>query len=117
MLLMDLTQEVELVKKELLDLIIENLKQNKIEAGEAQQLARDFLAVLPIKNQVDLLEKLKTLGMKYKEANQIYLIELEKSNNNDTDQTLTQVRDQISQGNIDEAIQTAKTLTEHPQQP
>jgi len=112
---MDLTQEVELVKKELLDLIIVHLKENKIEAGEAQQLARDFLAGLPIKDHADLLEKLKALGIKYKEANQIYLNELEKSNNSDKDQTLIQVRDQLSHGNIDEAISTAKSLTEHPQ--
>lgn len=113
MLLMDLTQEVELVKKELLELIIEHLKQNKIEAAQAQQLARDFLAILPIKDQADLLEKLKVLGSKYKEANEIYLGKLEEATNDSTDQALTQVRDQISHGNIDGAIETAKTLTQN----
>lgn len=112
MLLMDLTQEVEQVKKELLELIIEHLKQNKIEAGEAQQLARDFLAILPIKDQADLLEKLKILGSKYKEANEIYLGKLEETTNDSADKALTQVRDQISHGNINGAIETAKNLTE-----
>lgn len=114
---MDVAQEVELITKELLDLIIEHLKENKIEAGQAQQLARDFLAILPIKDQADLLEKLKILGTKYKEANEIYLGELEKTTNNSADQALTQVRDYISHGNIDSAIETAKTLTDNPQQP
>ncbi len=113
---MDLNEEVELIKKELLELIIKHLKENKIEAAEAQQLAKDFLAVLPIKDHEDLLQKLKDLGIKYKEANEIYLEELEKTTDANRDNTLSQVRDQISHGNIDNAIQTAKALTDQPQQ-
>ncbi|MBI2621410.1 MAG: hypothetical protein HYW63_02040 [Candidatus Levybacteria bacterium] len=109
---MDITQEVEEVKKELLQLIIEHLKSNKIEAGAAQQLARDFLAVLPIKDQADLLQKLKNLGQKYPEAEKVYLDELEKATDEKRDQVLNQMRDFIRQGNIDSAISTAKTLTE-----
>lgn len=109
---MDLITEVEEVKKELLELIITHLKQNKIQASQAQQLARDFLAVLPIKDQADLLAKLKNLGEKYKEANEVYLEELQKATDEKRDQTLNQMRDLIKQGNIDHAIATAKTLTE-----
>ena len=108
---MNLSEEVEIVKKELLDLVIENLKQNKIKAEDAQQLARDFLAILPVKSQADLLEKLRVLGVKYKEANEIYLGKLEKSSEDDRDKALDQVRDSISHGNIDGAIEAAKTLT------
>ena len=108
---MDINTEVEEVKKELLELIIEHLKQNKIQAEAAQQLARDFLAVLPIKDQADLLNKLKNLGEKYKEVNEVYLDELSKASDEKRDQALTQMRDFIKQGNIDSAIQTAKTLT------
>ena len=108
---MDINTEVEEVKKELLELIIEHLKQNKIQEEEAQQLARDFLAVLPIKDQADLLNKLKNLGEKYKEVNEVYLDELSKASDEKRDQALTQMRDFIKQGNIDSAIQTAKTLT------
>lgn len=114
---MDITAEVEEVKKELLELIIEHLKQNKIQADEAQQLARDFLSVLPIKDQADLLSKLKNLGEKYKEANEVYLDELSKASDNQRDQALSQMRDHIKQGNIDGAIETAKTLTGNPSQP
>ena len=108
---MDITAEVEEVKKELLELIIEHLKQNKIQAEAAQQLARDFLAVLPIKDQADLLNKLKNLGEKYPEAEKVYLDELSKASNEKRDQALTQMRDLIKQGNIEGAISTAKTLT------
>lgn len=109
----DIVAEVEEVKKELLELIIEHLKQNKIQATEAQQLARDFLAVLPIKDQADLLSKLKNLGEKYKEANEVYLDELSKASEEKRDQALSLMRDYIKQGNIDQAIQTAKTLTQN----
>lgn len=113
MALMDIATEVEEVKKELLELIIEHLKQNKIEASQAQQLARDFLSVLPIKDQADLLNKLKSLGEKYKEANEVYLDELSKASDDQRDQALSQMRDHIKQGNIDGAIETAKTLTQN----
>jgi len=109
---MNITMEVEEVKRELLELIIEHLKQNKIEAGSAQQLARDFLSVLPIKDQADLLQKLKNLGQKYPEAEKVYLDELSKATDEKRDQALSQMRDFIRHGNIDSAISTAKTLTE-----
>lgn len=112
---MNITLEVEEVKKELLELIIEHLKQNKIQAEAAQQLARDFLAVLPIKDQADLLSKLKKLGQKYPEAEKVYLDELSKASDEKRDQALTQMRDFIKQGNIEAAISTAKTLTQPPQ--
>ena len=113
---MNLTDEIELVKKELLELIVEHLQQNKLQAPEAQQLARDFLAVLPIKDQADLLNKLKDLGQKYKEANEVYLDELEKVTDEKRDLALNSMRDSIKQGQIDQAIQTAKTLTSNPPQ-
>ena len=112
----DIATEVEEVKKELLELIITHLKQNKIQAPQAQQLARDFIAVLPIKDQADLLAKLKSLGEKYKEAEEVYLGELEKASDEKRDQALTQMRDQIKQGNIEKAIETAKTLTQSSHQ-
>ena len=113
---MNLTDEIELVKKELLELIVEHLQQNKLQAPEAQQLARDFLAILPIKDQADLLNKLKGLGQKYKEANEVYLDELEKVTDEKRDLALNSMRDSIKQGQIDQAIQTAKTLTANPPQ-
>ena len=108
---MNLTDEIESVKKELLELIVDHLQQNKLQAPEAQQLARDFLAVLPIKDQADLLNKLKDLGQKYKEANEVYLEELEKVTDEKRDIALNSMRDSIKQGQIDQAIETAKTLT------
>ena len=57
---MDIQQEVEEVKRELVELIIKHLRENKIPVDKAKKLAADFLNVLPISDQQDLLEKLKT---------------------------------------------------------
>lgn len=107
---MDIAQEVEMVKKELVDIIITHLKENKIEVEKARQLAADFLAVLPIKDQQDLLIKLKNLGEKYEEAKEIYVDELKKASEEQRDQVLNQMRDAIKQGNMDKAIGIAKTM-------
>lgn len=113
---MDISTEVEKVKQELLDLILDHLKRNKIEVPKAQQQARDFLSILPIKDQADLLVKLKNLGEKYPESEMVYLTELEKAENEKRDQILSHMRDLIKQGDIEQAISTAKTLTEPPPQ-
>lgn len=112
--LMDITQEVETVKKELVDLIIAHLRENKIEVEKARQLAADFLAVLPIRDQQDLLTKLKNLGEKYEEAEQIYVEELSKVESEKRDAALNQMRDAIKTGNIDGAIVVAKSMQQGP---
>ena len=109
---MDVATEVEKIKQELLDLILDHLKNNKIQVELAQQQARDFLSMLPIKDQADLLVKLKDLGNKYNESETVYLHELEKATDEKRDQVLSQMRDYIKQGRIDIAIETAKTLTQ-----
>lgn len=112
----DVVTEVEEVKKELLDLILDHLKRNKIQVELAQQQARDFLSVLPIKDQADLLAKLKSLGDKYTESEAVYLHELEKATDEKRDQALSLMRDHIQKGDINGAISIAKTLTQSPQQ-
>lgn len=107
---MDISQEVTLVEKELLELILLHLENNKIDADKAQSLAKDFLAILPIADQNELLEKLKNLGDTYIEAKEIYVDELSKISNVQRDQVLIQMRDAIQKGNIEHAITAAKSL-------
>lgn len=107
---MDLQQEVEAVKKELVDLIIKHLKENKLEVEKARKLAQDFLAVLPVKDQKDLLAKLKELGEDYPEAKEVYVEELVKTENQLRDEALNKMRVFIKQGKIEEAIQAAKNM-------
>lgn len=107
---MDLTEEVKTVEKELVDLIIAHLKSNSIAVEAARQQARDFLALLPVKDQKDLLDKLKGLGDKYVEAKTVYAEELGKVNEVERQQTLETMRSHISSGNIDAAIAAAKAM-------
>jgi len=107
---MDLKEEVELVEKELVDLIVENLKANKIEVDVARQQARDFLEILPVKDRKDLLTKLKLLSEKYIEAKEVYAEEIGKVSEGIREQTLNKMRDFIRVGNIDAAISTAKSM-------
>lgn len=107
---MDINQEVTLVEKELLELILQHLENNKIDADKAQSLAKDFLAILPVADQRDLLEKLQNLSNSYEEAKELYVDELSKISNQQRDQTLIQMRDAIQKGNIEHAITAAKSL-------
>lgn len=108
--MVDIQQDVQAVEKELTDIIVRYLKENKMDMPTAQKLAADFLAVLPIHNRVELLEKLKNLSDKYKEVKPIYAHTLEKVTEESDTQKLNAMRDHIKQGNIEEAITAAKTM-------
>lgn len=107
---MDLAGEVKAIEKELVELIIEHLKKNQIAVETARQQARDFLALLPISDQKDLLNKLKGLSEKYMEAKEVYAEELGKVNEAQRLATLDQMRSFIQQGNLDSAIAAAKAM-------
>lgn len=105
---MDVQEEVKLIEKELVELIVAHLRSNRIAVDVARQQARDFLALLPVSDQKDLLVKLKTLSEKYEEAKEVYAVEIGKVNETVRQQALDQMRMHIQQGNIDAAIATAK---------
>lgn len=107
---MDFQDEVKSVEKELLSLIIDRVDTRRMAFEDAQKLAREFLSVLPFSDQKDLLFKLKQLGEKFEEANTVYAHELGKVSEREKDQALTQMRTHIQQGNIEQAIATAKSL-------
>jgi hypothetical protein len=107
-MIMNIQQEIEIIKKELVELILAHLKANKMEAEQAQKLAADFLAVLPVQDQKDLLAKLKQLGETYQEIRPLYVKELTKVTESDRESRLLQMRNAIAGGNIEQAIQVAK---------
>lgn len=109
---MDIAKEVEEVEKELLDIIIKRLEENKLNVDEAQKLAADFLKLLPMQDQKDLLTKLKALGQTYDEAQTVYVEELAKSHEEKRDTALNQIRDAIAKGDINNAVAIAKTHTQ-----
>ena len=110
---MDIQYEVERIKKELVDLIVIRLKENKMEAEKAQKLAADFLAILPVNDQKDLLIKLKQLGETYQEMREFYVQELTKYNEEQREHALLQMRNAIAEGKIENAIQVAKQMQQN----
>lgn len=109
---MDLNSEVEKIKKELVDLIVLKLKENQMDVPTARKLASDFLGLLPVKDQRDLLEKLKQLGENYSSVKELYLAELEEVREMEREEALTQMRNAITLGNMDHAIMVANQMKE-----
>lgn len=107
---MDMQTEVAIIKHELITLIVTHLKENKIEIATARKLAGDFLAILPVRDQQDLLLKLKNLGTEYSEARVLYVQELGKVTEAKRHQALSQMHELLKQGNIEQAIAVAKAV-------
>ena len=99
---------IDQVEKDLLGHIYTNLKENKLTGVAAQQLAQEFLALLPFKDKKDLVDKLSSLGQKYPEARQTYVnlgIPVEEQQRQER---LDQMRAHIQAGDIDKALEVAK---------
>jgi hypothetical protein len=107
---MDIQQRTQEVEKELLDIIVRHLEQNKIDSKTASKLAQDFLAVLPMRNQEDLLQKLKGLSTQYREAGEVYKYELAKEIRQKEEHAIDKIHGAIKQGNIDHALKIAHSL-------
>ncbi len=108
----DIQQEVKKVEKELSDLILERLKEKRIAVDLAQKMAADFLAILPVKDQQDLLTKMKDLSNNYQEVREIYLKEITQMHELDREQALLQMRNALAQGDLDTALAVAKVRKE-----
>lgn len=106
----NLSEEVARLKKELVDIISENLQNNQIDSASAQKLASDFLAILPIQSWNDLLVKLKTFTQAHIEAKELYVEELSKDERLKSEQAINLMRDHIKKGDIEGAISVAKTM-------
>src|SRR5260221_12765852 len=61
------------IENDLLDIIVQNLREHKLKVEQAKQLAQEFLALLPLQDKKDLLEKLYKLELKHNEIKTIYL--------------------------------------------
>lgn len=105
---MDLKEEILKIENELADLIVAHLRENKIDASTASRQAKEFLALLPFADQKDLLAKLKQLGEKYGESQELYVEELAKVSNQERDKKLNSMRAAIRKGDIEQALTIAK---------
>lgn len=99
---------VEEIEKDLLKHIVENMEQGKITVEKSQQLAKEFLGLLPVVDKQDLLNKLNVLGKSYPEAQAVYLDLALPYEEEQRQQKLQKMSEMIKQGNIEQAIATAK---------
>jgi hypothetical protein len=101
----NITTEVE---KELLQIIIDNLDQEKMTVEEAQAVAKEFLALLPLQDKKDLLEKLYKLSQDHSETKGMYLKYAKPYEEEDRLKKLELMSDHIKNGRIENAIAIAK---------
>jgi hypothetical protein len=104
----DISQLVTEVEKKLLDHIIENVEKQRLKPEEAQKLAQDFLALLPMRDKEDLLTKLHTLSEKYHEAQSVYVEYAREDEEAKRQALLHQMSHHIKAGDIEAAIAVAK---------
>ncbi len=104
----NLDQVVHSIEKQLIDKIVEHTKSQQLDPETAKQLAQDFLALLPVKDKQELLEKLHALGKTYQEVREVSIDYIVSEEEKKRQQTLDTMRDHIKQGNIDQAIAVAK---------
>ena len=103
-----LQQLVEKIEKDLLDHIYLGVRDKAISPDEAQQLAKDFLGLLPFKDKKDLLDKLNELGKHHKDAQKLYVKYGIPFEEEERHRKLSAMRDHIKAGNIEKAIEVAK---------
>lgn len=96
------------IEKDLLDEIVKRLDKEQITAEQAQNLAGEFLALLPINDQKDLLEKLRNLSQTDPMAQGIFLDYIKSSEEDETSQKLDLMSKHLHQGKIEEALAVAK---------
>lgn len=101
------------VEKDLLQHIITNLRDRRMNVGEAQKLAHEFLSLLPMADKEDLLQKLNTLGQTYVSAREVYAQYAAPHEEEKRQKLLTAMREHIKSGNIEQAIAVAKGEVPH----
>jgi hypothetical protein len=100
-----ITEEIE---KELLDIITDNLDQNKITPEEAQAVSKEFLSFLPLQDKKDLLDKLYKLGQNHAETKSMYLKFAKPIEEEERQKKLSLMSEHIKNGKIEHALAIAK---------
>jgi hypothetical protein len=99
------------VEEELLNIIIENLDKANMTVEEAQSTAREFLSLLPLQDQKDLLEKLYKLGQDHTSTKVMYLKYAKPIEEEERHRKLALMSEHIKNGQIEHAIAVAKGET------
>lgn len=96
------------VEKELLLEIVRRLDEDKMSVEEAQQLAKDFLVLLPMQDKKDLLDKLFKLSQANIGVKGVYLKYAKPFEEEEREKKLELMSKHIKSGKIEEALAVAK---------
>src|SRR6266568_2294964 len=99
------------IENALLDIITNNLDQEKMTVEEAQKIAKEFLALLPLQDKKDLLEKLYKFGLKHTETKNLYLKFAKPVEEEERQRKLTLMSEHIKNGLLEHALAVAKGET------
>lgn len=99
---------VNAIEKELLLAIVKNLEENNMSKEQAQRLAREFLALLPIHDKHELLEKLSKFSKVHVEAKSLFLKYGAPIEDEERKQKLELMSQHIQNGQIEHALNVAK---------
>lgn len=108
-----LQDTVATIEKDLLAIIISRLEQNKMSPEKAKALAKEFLSLLPIEDQKDLLAKLLKLSQDNPETKGIYLTYAKPHEEQETERKLQRISEHLHKGEIEHALTIAKGGTPH----
>jgi hypothetical protein len=96
------------IEKDLLLEIIKRVDEQKMTEEQAQQLAKDFLALLPIQDKKDLLDKLSKFSQANNEAAGTYLKYAAPYAEEERLRKLELMSKHIQNGEIENALAVAK---------
>jgi hypothetical protein len=102
------------IEKDLLDIIIQNLEENKIDSEEAKKVAQEFLSLLPLQDKKDLLEKLNKLSKDHFETKGLFLKYAKPYEEEERQRKLTLMSQHIQNGQIEHALAVAREGTTTP---
>lgn len=98
----DLTSEVE---KKLFACLVEHIKKSELTVGQAQDMAKEFTALLPAHNKEGLVHILQEVGKHFSPAQEVYLSYARDDAQQQREQRLSQVGPLIQSGNINGALE------------
>lgn len=96
------------VEKELLQTIINNLREDRMDVPQARALAKEFLTLLPMQDKHDLLTKLLAFSQKHVEAKSMYLKVAVPAEEEERLRKIEEMSKHIQAGNIEHALTVAK---------
>lgn len=96
--------EINDLERSFLRIIVENIKSKKLSLNQARTIAKDFMNLLPFKDQNDFKFKIKSFTEKYTIFSSLYITILKNEENLKMNAVINKMRVYMKEKNIDEAL-------------